>query len=163
MQFLQNSPSFTRRVQALVSDSNGLEFLKQESLPIDQRQNFSKMSVFFRSAQLLPEELFKGSELSVSNKRGVQTYFKLCEQSREAIMIMVPGTPRKWIDGPASFFEQEFPSSFSYRTSWSWYASQCPRMAHRLVCIGMITSTAAEPCRSPLLNGSFPIYSVGKW
>lgn len=60
MHFLQNSPSFTRRVQALVSDSNRLESLEQESLPIDQ--NCSKMSGFFRSAQLLLEGLFKGGE-----------------------------------------------------------------------------------------------------
>lgn len=50
---------------------------------------------FFRSAQLLPEELFMGGELSVFNKKGVQTYFKVCEQSKEEVMIMVPGTPSK--------------------------------------------------------------------
>lgn len=122
------------------------ESLEQGSLPIDQSQNCSKMRVF--CSDLLSSYL-KSCLRVVSCQSPIREGYK----PREAIMIVVPGTPRNWINGPASFFEQEFPSGSSSWSSWSQYTSQCPRMAHRFVCVEVITSPAAEPCRNPLLSG----------
>lgn len=127
MQFLQHSPSFTHRVQTLVSDSSRLLNLWSNKVSLKIKVQTALKWVVF--SDLLSSYL--KSCLRVMNCqspiREVQTYFKVCEQSRETIMIMVPGTPRKWIDGPASLFEQVFPSSSSSRSSWSQYTSQCLR------------------------------------